>query len=68
MSKALLVSAALLILSLCGCDQMNSNNSQPASGGSGRSGAVGVTTQDIDDLGKPASKMPAGSSGGSAIP
>jgi hypothetical protein len=68
MSKAVFVGVGILILSLSGCDEMNSNNAQPGSGGSGRSGAVGVTTQDIDDLGKPASKTPAGSSGGSAIP
>jgi len=67
MSKIDFVGASLLIISLCGCVEMKSDNSQPTPT-SERTGSMGVTTQDIDDLGKPASKMPAGSPGGGVVP
>jgi len=60
MSKTDLIGTGLLILSLCGCVETKTDN---APAGSGRTGSVGVTTQDIDDLGKPASKSPGGAGG-----
>ena len=48
MLKARISAACLVALSLCGCPEPA--NKAPTE----RTGAVGVTSQDLDDLGKPA--------------
>ncbi|HEY3966254.1 MAG TPA: hypothetical protein VGM05_16965 [Planctomycetaceae bacterium] len=50
MLKSKISAACLLALCLCGCPEEAANNKAPTE----RTGAVGVTSQDIDDLGKPA--------------
>jgi len=49
MLKSRISAVCPLILCLCGCMEATDNKSATE-----RTGAVGVTSQDIDDLGKPA--------------
>ncbi|HTI52084.1 MAG TPA: hypothetical protein VL475_14070 [Planctomycetaceae bacterium] len=51
MCKTEIAAVALLSLSLWGCVESTDQKSE-----SSRTGAVGVTTQDIDDLAKPVGK------------
>jgi len=60
MFKSEFLALGLLTLSLCGCPE------QAGESKSTRTGSVGVTSQDIDDLAKPVSKPQGG--GGSPTP
>jgi hypothetical protein len=54
MSKFEIATIGLLSLSLWGCVEATDDGQK-----SSRTGALGVTTQDIDDLAKPAAATPA---------
>lgn len=57
MSRSGIAAVCLLSLSLCGCPEASNESPKPTRTGSA---VGGVTTQDIDDLAKPAAKTPDG--------